>query len=83
MKLPELPPIDKMTSLEHHLKDEFSTTSTMVILALFFILLVACMYPKTSKKFIKCGRFFPRMRDRKRLPEEHEDNYSEVRFLLT
>lgn len=85
MKQPELPFKDKMTSFEHHLKDEFGTTSTLVILVLFFILLVVCTYHNTLKKFIKYGRFkiLPQMRYRKRLPEEHEDNYSEVRFLLT
>ena len=78
VKQPELPPKAKMTSFEHHLKDEFITTSTLVFLSLFFILLVVC-------KFIKYSRFkiLPQMYDRKRLPEEHGDNYSEVCFLLT
>lgn len=85
VKQPELPPKAKMTSFEHHLKDEFITTSTLVFISLFLILLVVCTYRKTSKKFIKYSRFkiFPQMYDRKRLPEEHGDNYSEVCFLLT
>ena len=77
---------DNMTSVtssfELYLKSRFDTTSTVAILALSVVLLVAWKCRKSFKQFIKYGRFksLPQMCNRKRPPEENEDNYSKVLF---
>ena len=86
MKQAELPSEGKMASFELNLKSGFDTTSTVTvaILALVVVLLVAWKYRKSIKQFVKYGRFKilpqPCDRSRKLVPEEHEDNYSEVLF---
>ena len=77
---------DSMTSVtssvELSLKSKFDTTSTVAILALSVVLLVAWRYRKSFKQFIKYGRFtiLVQMCDRKRPLEENEDNCSQVPF---
>ena len=87
IKQAELPSEGKMASFELNLKSRFDTTSTVSILALVVVLLVAWKYRKSIKQFVKYGRCNeilpqPCDRSRKRVPEEHEDNYSEVLFFF-
>ena len=64
------------------LKSQFNTTSTVAILALSVVLLVAWKYRKSFKQYIKYGRFkiLRQMWGRKRVPVENEDNFSKVLF---
>ena len=73
---------DKMASFKLNLKIRFDTTSTVIILTFVVVLLVAWKYRKSIKQLYSRFKILPQMcdRSRKRVPEEHEDNYSEVLF---
>jgi len=71
-----------VSSFELHLKSKFNTTSTVAVLALSVVLLVAWKYRKSFKQYIKHGKFkiLPQMWGSKRVPVENEDNFSKVLF---